>query len=257
MTAETFIPAGYHGGDGNLIPIRLVIHATNPGVGYPEASAAGMALSTARYFQSPSTGGSAHHVADVSRIVRCLPDTTVAYHAPPNTHSLGYEICGEGGALSVAPKNYTREQWLSPEVWPAVMRIALQVQADAIKYGIPRRRMSVAEVADNEKGICGHVDVSQAFHQSDHTDPGPDFPWDRFMTVVTGGASPEVDMPAGMAQWWHASDGSEYAISGTKARKIASPDERRALQNRQLLSMTVRNIDSQDLVDLLKILLEG
>lgn len=35
-------------------------------------------------------------------------------------------------------------------------------------------------------GICGHDNVSDALHQSDHDDPGPYFPWDRFMALVQG-----------------------------------------------------------------------
>lgn len=171
------IQASYHGGEGNLPPIRQVIHCTAPGIGYPAASAKGQAVGTARYFQTPATGGSAHWVFDIAEAVRCLADSTVGYHAPPNPHSLGYEICGE--------VTYTREQWLSPEVWPAVVDCAAQVKADAHKYGIPIHKLTVAETAADHAGQCGHVDVSEAFHQSDHTDPGPNFPWDRFMALLT------------------------------------------------------------------------
>lgn len=175
--AEPYIEASYHGGTGNTPPTRLVIHATCPGIGYPAASAAGQATATARYFAGPNPGGSAHHVADVTTIVRCLPDDTIAYHAPPNARSLGYEVCGEA--------SYSREQWLSDAVWPAVQRTAAQVKADAATYGIPLVKLTVADLLAGKQGVCGHVDVSQAWHQSDHTDPGPGFPWDRFMALLT------------------------------------------------------------------------
>lgn len=35
-------------------------------------------------------------------------------------------------------------------------------------------------------GICGHDNVSDAFHQSDHDDPGPYFPWNEFIAAVQG-----------------------------------------------------------------------
>jgi N-acetyl-anhydromuramyl-L-alanine amidase AmpD len=43
-------------------------------------------------------------------------------------------------------------------------------------------------------GICGHVEVSQAFHLSTHTDPGPNFPWSQFMAVVLGGPVGDDDV---------------------------------------------------------------
>ncbi|HET7386837.1 MAG TPA: peptidoglycan recognition family protein [Nocardioidaceae bacterium] len=182
---EPLIVAYHRSAGVNIPPTRLVIHATAPGLGYPRASAAGQALATAHYFQSPTSGGSAHHVADVSTIVRCLPDDAIAWHAPPNPHSLGYEVCGEA--------SYTREQWLSPQVWPAVVLTAAQVKADAAIYRIPLVRLGPADLLAGAHGICGHVDVSHAWHQSDHTDPGPGFPWPEFMALLTPATPPTVE----------------------------------------------------------------
>lgn len=50
----TFIQARHHGGNSNNPVTRLVIHATCPDVGYPSASKAGRAVSTAQYFASTS-----------------------------------------------------------------------------------------------------------------------------------------------------------------------------------------------------------
>jgi N-acetyl-anhydromuramyl-L-alanine amidase AmpD len=35
--------------------------------------------------------------------------------------------------------------------------------------------------------VTGHADVSVAFRKSDHWDPGPDFPWARFLRLARGG----------------------------------------------------------------------
>jgi hypothetical protein len=189
------IVTAYHRSPGgNLPPFRQVIHATcppqPPGAVWWWSSGAGQALSTAHYFQSPSSGGSAHFVADVGQLVQCLPQDAVAWHAPPNPRTLGYEICGQSW--------YSREQWLSPQVWPAVVLVAAQVRADAGRFGIPFRRMSVAEVRAGGHGQCGHVDVSAAFHQSDHTDPGPNFPWDRFTALLEGPGTPSGNESGGL-----------------------------------------------------------
>jgi len=49
----------------------------------------------------------------------------------------------------------------------------------------------VADLKAGRRGVCGHTDVTDAWHQSDHDDPGPWFPWDKFMAVVCGGSGSE------------------------------------------------------------------
>lgn len=167
----------------NAHPTRIVIHATCPQMGYPRASAAGVALSTARYFASSAAGGSAHYIVDVTDEQHCVPDTTMAYHAPPNTNSIGIEICAEGGAYALS---YTRAQWLSDAVWPAVVRAAARTRELCTRFGIPTVRLSPADLVAGRKGICGHVDVAAAWHQTDHSDPGDAFPWAEFIAAVNG-----------------------------------------------------------------------
>ncbi|MFF4417110.1 N-acetylmuramoyl-L-alanine amidase [Streptosporangium sp. NPDC001559] len=167
----------HESGGGNLPPRRIVIHATCPGVGYPAASKKGAASGTAKYFQMVSSGGSAHYVYDSSRDEQhCVPDRVIAWHAPPNSRSIGIEICGEA--------TYTRQQWLSPEVWPAVEEAAARTRELCLRFDLPMRKLSVAQVRAGAEGVCGHVDVSAAFRQTDHSDPGPNFPWSEFMGLV-------------------------------------------------------------------------
>ncbi len=168
-----------HTAGDNPRPTRVVIHATAPGVGYPTASQPGMAMSTARYFASGNAGGSAHYVEDIAGETHCVPDDTIAFHAPPNEHSLGIEICAE--------VSYTREQWLSPQVWPAVARAAARCRELCDRFGIPTVRIGPPDLLDGAHGVCGHVDVSVAWHQSTHTDPGG-FVWPEFMAAVHGAA---------------------------------------------------------------------
>jgi N-acetylmuramoyl-L-alanine amidase len=176
------IRAVHDSGGGNTPPTRVVIHATAGGRGFPRESAAGVAAATARYFQSAASGGSAHYVIDIASEEHTLPDSTVAWHAPPNPKSVGIEICADA--------TYTRDQWLSPQVWPAVQRAAARTRELCQRFGIPMVKLSSADLVAGKKGICGHLDVSNAWHQSSHWDPGTGFPWDRFMAEVTGGAAP-------------------------------------------------------------------
>jgi hypothetical protein len=171
--------------DGDNRPIRrIVIHATCGGRGYPRESAAGVARQTAQYFQSPGAGGSAHYIEDLSFEEHCLPDEAIAWHAPPNQHSIGIEICADGGEPYRNFVPYTRKQWLSPQVWPAVERAARRTRELADRYGLPLRKLTVSQVRAGKPGICGHADVSAAFGQSSHTDPGRTFPWKEFLAAV-------------------------------------------------------------------------
>lgn len=174
--------ATHDGGPGNTPPSRVVIHATCPNIGYPMASGPGAARSTARYFQSATAGGSAHYVCDGGEEQHCVPEDIIAWHAPPNPHSIGIEICAEGGEY---PKSYTRAQWLSDAVWPGVLRAAARTRELCLRYSLPQVKLNSADLLAGRKGICGHADVSHAYAQSSHTDPGPAFPWVEFMSAVS------------------------------------------------------------------------
>lgn len=189
-----------HAVGDNLTPTRVVIHATCPNTGYAGASAAGQAIGTARYFAGGNAGGSAHYIEDINTETHCVPDGTIAYHAPPNVRSVGIEICAEGGDYA---KSYTREQWLSASVWPAVLRTASRTRELCQRYAIPMVKLSVADLLANRHGICGHVDVSNAWHQSSHSDPGAGFPWDKFIAAVGGAVIPATGPvgPAPISSW--------------------------------------------------------
>lgn len=163
----------------NLPATRIVWHTTESG-SYPKASAAGVALIVAEYFQRHDSGGSAQYITDIANTLHVLSDNTIAWGAPPNPGSVHIEICGT--------RNYTRAQWLSPQVWPAVQN-AIRVAAElTTRLAIPIVKLSPADLINGHHGHCGHVDVSNAWHQTDHTDPGPNFPWDLVIPAVKASA---------------------------------------------------------------------
>jgi len=182
-----------HVSAGSNLPInRIVIHATCPDVGFPAASKHGAASGTAKYFGMASSGGSAHYVEGVDSEEHCVRDNAIAWHAPPNAHTIGVEITADGGDASAYGSHpehaYTRAQWLDPLVWPAVVRAAARTAELCDRFNVPKVRLSAADLQAGKRGICGHIDVSRAFHQTDHSDPGPNFPWDEFMALIVGRA---------------------------------------------------------------------
>ena len=180
MTA--FIQAAHTSSGSNLPPTRIVIHGT------VSPCQPGNARSVAAYFQSASSGGSAHYVVDPGEIVQCVADDVVAWHSPPNRYSLGVELSD--------PQTGDPNRWADAN-HDSMLRLAAGLVRDlAAKYGIPVVKLSPADLLAGKSGICGHVDVSNAWHQTDHVDPGPDFPWDKFLSYVNGSTSAASGIPS-------------------------------------------------------------
>lgn len=166
-------PVAHSSGNGNLPIHRIVIHCTAGG------SDEGSARGTARYFRDPDSTGSAHAITDAYELVVCAYDTVVCWHAPPNTHSLGIEI-------ECSLSNDGKGHWTLDSHQRKMRRAAKWVAEKCKLHGIPIRKLTVAQLQANPsvEGICGHRDVSLAFHQSTHTDPEIYFPWSQFIGYV-------------------------------------------------------------------------
>lgn len=172
-------------GPGRTVPISLiVIHDMEA----PENSAT--AENVARYFSTlpASNKASAHVCVDNNSAVRCVADGDRAWHAPgANSQGLGIELAGYARQSS--------SEWLDAYSKGVLNQAAVVVAGWCTKHGIPAKRLSVAEVKAGKKGICGHVDVSKAFGQSNHSDPGPNFPWDYFIKLVNSKLHPVTSPP--------------------------------------------------------------
>lgn len=167
-----YIPARRHGGKQSAVT-RIVIHATvSPCV-------RGGARNVARYFQSQAAGGSAHYIVDPGEIVQAVKDNVVAHHAPPNTGTLGVELCD--------PQKGDPSRWADDAHEAMLRRAAGLVRELADKYNVPLVRLTALDLQKGKRGICGHVEVSRAFGRTDHGDPdiGGRFPWAHFMQLIT------------------------------------------------------------------------
>ena len=49
---------------------------------------------------------------------------------------------------------------------------------------IPVRWLSADDLLVGRRGVTGHAEVSKAYGKSDHWDPGPAFPVERFLDQV-------------------------------------------------------------------------
>ena len=136
----------------------------------------GGAEDVARYFRSADAGGSAHYVVDPSTVVQVVYDSTTAYHAPPNQHSIGIEMCDMPSATTAA-------RWDDANHRLMLNRVALLTAQLCLAYGVPVAYRSARGLKRGQHGVTTHHQVSVAFGQSTHWDPGK-WPRRRFMRKV-------------------------------------------------------------------------
>src|SRR3954464_4821246 len=167
------------GRDGKAVRL-IVIHYT-AGAERSTSAEDGAAYDTRR-----TDGTSTHYFVDSNSVVQCVLTRNRANAARAKGNRLGiqYELCGTV---------QTRAQWLAPQSLPMLRLAARQVARDCVKYDIPVRRLSAnetrrswTEFPGGPKGIVGHVDCTNAYPEDggDHTDPGKEFPWDLFLSMI-------------------------------------------------------------------------
>ncbi|MFJ5264438.1 N-acetylmuramoyl-L-alanine amidase [Streptomyces sp. NPDC088387] len=122
--------------------------------------------SAVKVFQDPGHGAASHYIVrDDGHITQMIRELDVAYHAGNreyNERSVGIEHAG----FVDRPEDFT------DAMYEASARLTAGICA---RYGIP---------VDREH-IIGHVEVPG----TDHTDPGPHWDWDRYLTLVRQAAT--------------------------------------------------------------------
>ncbi|MFF0481062.1 N-acetylmuramoyl-L-alanine amidase [Streptomyces sp. NPDC004435] len=148
------------------------------------------AENVARWFSTlpASSKASAHVCVDNDSTVRCVADGDRAWHAPgANSDGLGIELAGYA--------RQSRAEWLDQYSKGVLENAAKVVAGWCAKHKIPAVKLTASELKAGKRGICGHRDVSAAYRQTDHTDPGPNFPWDYFLARVNAHLKPSKPAP--------------------------------------------------------------
>lgn len=150
---------------------RIVMHTVEGS----EVSTA--AEGVANYFKSNSRRVSAHYCVDNDSIVSCVSEEEVANHAAgDNFESIGIELAGKAGQ--------TAAQW-ADSFSKAELVLAAKLVADICKRrGIPAKQLSDSELRNRVRGIVSHDAVSRVFGDDIRDDPGPNFPWAKFLGDV-------------------------------------------------------------------------
>jgi N-acetylmuramoyl-L-alanine amidase len=169
-------------GRGGRVPTLIGIHTMQA----PEAGST--AENVANYFKT--VDASAHWCVDNNSRVRCVDDANGAWTMPPtNLYSLNVEMAGYAEQTSV--------QWADAYSVAVLDITAVCVAEWCRKFNIPARHLTAGGIDAGEKGIAGHWDVNNVFHESTHWDPGLNFPWAGFLARVNGilGSAPPVSKP--------------------------------------------------------------
>lgn len=135
------------------------------------------ALICARWFASPVSKVSAHYCVDARRVISCVREKDIAWHARGgNTDSIGVELAGYA--------HQTEREW-GDDYSSAVLTRAATLVADVCRRRrIPVRWLVAGDLVAGRRGITGHSEVSAAYGRSDHWDPGPGFPVEGFLDRV-------------------------------------------------------------------------
>lgn len=158
-------------GSRNAPPNLIVVHTMES----PEKT--GAARGSATWHASGNTIGSAHVHVDDKETIRGVPDDQRANGAAgANSQGLHVEIAGQAGQSAA--------DWHDAFSQAALERAAHVVAAWCVRFSIPAKKVESADIRSGKSGITGHVNVSEAYGQSTHWDPGPNFPWDEFLARV-------------------------------------------------------------------------
>lgn len=150
----------------------LVIHTAE----VPRA--AGMARRLMKACATTPDKKSWHYAVDRDEITQSVKVEDIAWHAPgANSNGLGIEL--------VAYANKTT--WQDDYSIAQLNLVADLFAALAVRFDIPAVYLdsnALFPQGNGRRGITTHAAVSLAYRKSSHTDPGPLFPIDDFVTLV-------------------------------------------------------------------------
>lgn len=136
----------------------------------------------ASYATRRTDGVSSHFYVDDNSVTQSLDTRDKAGHAGSgigNENSISWEFSGANGK--------SRQWWLDNIAWDQVGQVmAYLIKNDPDFRDFQVRRATTREMQINPKikAFYGHDDMRRAWGGTDHTDPGPNFPWDKLISSV-------------------------------------------------------------------------
>lgn len=210
----------------------------------------------ASYATHRPDGTSSHFYIDDDSIIQSIDTDYRVGHAGSyegNEHAIAFEITGTD--------DKTRTWWLNNVAWSKLAQvIAYMIKNDPDLVGFQVRRASVAEMKTNPKvkAFYGHNDMRLAWGGTTHTDPGPNFPWDHFLSMVKQALEgDDVSAEEVWATKWVGSDGKTYYTADSWLRNAniyASQAKEEAVKARlssEAVLAAVKGIDDEGIKTLI------
>lgn len=123
---------------------------------------------------------SAHFMCDninIKQSVRLADTAWAVDDYDLNQRSVSIETSGEA--------SQTPAQWADAYAKQELASVAKLVAQLCKQYNIPAVRIHAVDIVRGKPGIAGHWDVTLAKNiKGGHTDPGKNFPWETFITMV-------------------------------------------------------------------------
>lgn len=150
----------------------IVIHSMEA------AEASTTSENIANWFASKDApDASAHFCIDDDSIIQCVKEEQIAWHAKgANQFGIGLEHAGYA--------RQTKDQWADLYSTRMLKRSAKLTAYLCKKWDIPIKYIDRDGLKHGEKGITVHNEVSKAFKESTHYDPGPNFPMDLYIQWI-------------------------------------------------------------------------
>lgn len=167
--APPFMAAKYHGGP--QVPKDIVLHSMIM------ECVPGTAVICGHYFatEDGSNPTSAHYGVDPNTVIQYVHDHTVAYHCGHNQDSIGIEMADMAGE--------SIQRWNEDNHRKMTARTVRLVAELCLAYNIRPYYVSAWGLKLGRHGVTTHAQMSKAFKQSTHTDPGW-WPRRAFMRAV-------------------------------------------------------------------------
>ncbi len=168
----------------------IVVHTaeTTPDFTPPDNAAENVA----KFIQARTDPGSYHRLVDSDSIINLVEFRDEAFHdgTGSNRWSIGLSFATFAASWSTAP-----DWWVE-----RALEMGAAAAAEANDWlvangypGCPARRISRAE---SEAGLPGFISHGER-DPGRRSDPGPDFPWTRFLTLYDNLINPPVNAPEG------------------------------------------------------------
>lgn len=158
----------------------LVVHDMEA----PETS--DRAEACAQMFATTTREASAHYCLDNDSAVQCVADKDVAWAAPGgNSDGLQFEFAGYASQRGA--------DWTDRYSADMLDRGADLFGRKAKEHSIPAVWLKPADLQAQKRGITSHWNISLAFRLSSHSDPGVNFPIERFIRQVRKNLGDDAD----------------------------------------------------------------